>query len=125
MTTSSTLFELLTADRRRQVLLLLNETDSIELPEGLLTRGRAQPRETAGEGPVSPESPVAEDHEDGATLGLEIDLYHDHLPKLENEGLVEWDRESRVVSRGPAFEAVAPALQVLATNQDAFPEDLF
>jgi hypothetical protein len=125
MTSASTLFALLTADRRRQVLLLLNETESIELPEGLLTRGQAQPREEANDHPAAPESPAVEGHEDESTLALEIELYHDHLPKLANEGLVEWDRESQVVSRGPAFEAVAPALQVLAANRDAFPEDLF
>lgn len=125
MPSASTLFELLSADRRRQVLLLLNETESIQLPDGLLTRGHVRQRQAAGEHPASPDGPAAGDHEDEPTRGLEIELYHDHLPKLENEDLIEWDRESRVVSRGPAFESVEPALGAIATNREAFPDDLF
>lgn len=33
-----------------------------------------------------------------------IELYHVHLPKLDDLGLVEWDRDRDLVGRGPDFE---------------------
>lgn len=42
-----------------------------------------------------------------------IEMTHVHLPKLAEEDIVEWDRESGTVGRGPAFEWVMPVLDVL------------
>lgn len=46
-----------------------------------------------------------------------VALYHVHLPKLADHGLVEWDREADAVARGPAFEEVLPLLEVVATDE--------
>jgi hypothetical protein len=118
VTDTPTLFELLAADRRRQVLLLLAETDSLRVPDGLLTRSRVLAEGSTGGASGGPALP-----EDGAPKGLEVQLFHEHLPKLEEEGLIEWDREAGTVSRGPAFGSVRAALELVADNRDAFPTD--
>jgi predicted transcriptional regulator len=37
-------------------------------------------------------------------------LYHIHLPKLANVGLIEYDREHETVTRGESFDAAEPYL---------------
>jgi hypothetical protein len=120
MSDSAALFDLLAADCRRQVLFLLCGAESIQIPEALSTRGEAQ----ASQSP-DPLSDRTHSPGDRPLQRLETELYHTHLPKLEAEGVVEWDRETSAVSRGPAFEAVEPVLQLLAANPDALPGDLF
>lgn len=43
-------------------------------------------------------------------------LYHRHLPKLAEMGLIEWDRETHWVTRGPEYERVRPLLAFLSEN---------
>lgn len=45
-----------------------------------------------------------------------VELFHVHLPKLEEMGLVVWNEEEWVVSRGPRFEDVRPVVTLM---QDA------
>jgi hypothetical protein len=83
-----TVFELLAHERRRQLLFALLDTPpdgSLRVADGLLTR-------------------------DGSG-DWEIELRHRHLPKLADAGVLDWDQERGEVSRGPAFEAVLPALR--------------
>lgn len=40
-------------------------------------------------------------------------LYHVHLPKLDEAGYVDWDREANTVTRGPKFHEVEPLLRLL------------
>lgn len=122
MLSTSTLFELLTADPRREVLFLLCGTDSLRVPEGLSTRGETRAPQGDRPHPLSDRSAPDTDQ---SLQRLEIELSHVHLPKLEAEGIVEWDREAGTVSRGPAFEEIEPALQLLAANPNAFPDKLF
>nr|WP_218153825.1 hypothetical protein [Halopelagius inordinatus] len=49
-----------------------------------------------------------------------IELRHVHLPKLEESGLIEWNRESGAVARGPEFEEIEPLLELLANGYDQF-----
>ena len=42
-----------------------------------------------------------------------IQLYHTHLPKLAEDGYVEWDRDSNTLSRGPRFPDIEPLLRLL------------
>jgi hypothetical protein len=55
---------------------------------------------------------------------LPVALYHGHLPKLAVEGVVEFDEASGTVSRGPAFDEVAPVLAVLVEHANRFPSGL-
>ncbi|MFB6096989.1 MAG: ArsR family transcriptional regulator [Haloferacaceae archaeon] len=60
---------------------------------------------------------------DGWSEGLEIVFYHVHLPKLEDRGFVEWDREARTVAPGPAFEAIRPLVELMDEHSDQLPDD--
>jgi hypothetical protein len=42
------------------------------------------------------------------------ELYHRHLPKLAATGLIEWDRETHSVTRGPEYERLRPLLGFLS-----------
>jgi two-component sensor histidine kinase len=70
--------------RRRRILRLLRSRGKALTVAELATR-------LATEGASPPES------EDGASERVRVDLVHVHLPKLTDAGLVEWDRERRVV----------------------------
>lgn len=109
------MFELLAADYRRQILLTLCDSETVELPEAILTRSvSAESRPAvASDGTAATDSTVA------------IELYHNHLPKLADAGVVEWDRDTGVVSRGPAFEHIEPLVSLLAENEECVPGGLF
>lgn len=42
-----------------------------------------------------------------------IELIHVHLPKLDDEGFLEWDRETGELRRGPRFEEARPLLEAV------------
>lgn len=113
----STLFELLAADARRRLLVALCDVESVQVPEGLLARGQAR---TAPSGPSWSPTGDAE-----STDRRELQLYHNHLPKLAAEDLIEWDREAGVVSRGPDFGEIEPLVRLLASNPQVFPGEFF
>lgn len=115
MSKVSSLFELLAADTRRRILYVLCERETLRVPEGLRTRSATQPRRSGDD----QTRPVATPRE------FEVELYHTHLPKLEAERVIEWDRGSQTVSRGPAFEEIEPALRMLAANATTLPGQLF
>ena len=60
--------------------------------------------------------------DNGAGSGIEIDpdisMYHTHLPKLADYGLINWNRESPRVTKGPDFEAAAEILSFLENRGD-------
>lgn len=41
---------------------------------------------------------------------VRLALYHIHLPKLDDAGLIEWDRDQNQVSKGPKFRTVVDLL---------------
>ena len=43
---------------------------------------------------------------------FEIALYHNHLPKLDDTGFIDWDREQGTVAKGPRFDEARPLLDV-------------
>ena len=64
---------------------------------------------------------------DRAGAGLEvvgdgIAMRHTHLPKLAEHGLVEWDRETHEVRRGPDFVEIRPLLELLDDHADELPD---
>ncbi len=47
-----------------------------------------------------------------------IGMHHIHLPKLEEYGFIEWDRDNDLVTQGPRFDEVRPSLRLVAEQQD-------
>jgi len=108
------LFDVLSNEHRRRLLLILCQQETVEIPDGLVVRGGAEAQMTQqSDGHVQPEIP--------ASQSLKIELIHVHLPKLDETGYIEWERETQTVSRGPAFEEIEPALRTLSQNERAFP----
>lgn len=117
MLDASTVFEVLAAEPRRHLLILLCEEDSVRVPDGLVKRGAVQAQQSTGEAPRGP-SPQA-------TQTLDLELTHTHLPKLEDEGLIEWDQEAGTVCRGAEFTEIQPILRLLIRNAEIFPAGFF
>lgn len=119
MSDVSTVFNLLAEAYRRRVLGLLYEADSVEIPDDLRKRGPID-ESPSGEGPV-----IQQQNFDGtSSRQVEIQLNHNHLPKLENEEYIEWDRDTGTVSRGPKFDEIEPVVGTLLANADKFPGDV-
>lgn len=53
-----------------------------------------------------------------------VELVHNHLPKLEDFGLVRWDEENALVAKGPEFENIEPIVVALDEHRDELPDDL-
>lgn len=54
---------------------------------------------------------------------LQAEMFHRHLPKLEDLGFIEWDRAADEIATGPRFEEVRPLLALLVRHRDELPED--
>lgn len=52
---------------------------------------------------------------------LEAELYHNHLPKLEALGFIEWDRETGQIATGPDWDDIEPVLELIHDHQDELP----
>lgn len=89
------LFRQLANPLRRQLLLTLARN-----PDGLATDALAG-------GPDPERTRVA--------------LHHIHLPALTDVGYVEWAPGSSTVARGPRFDAVEPALELLREHEERLP----
>ncbi|SHL34476.1 hypothetical protein SAMN05444342_3595 [Haladaptatus paucihalophilus DX253] len=88
--------------RRRLLLTLIDQND--------------QDDDTQGPGDVT-----IEDEE----LNLpKIQMVHTHLPKLEDMGLIEWNRDSNEVKKGPKFEDIRPLLESMR-DHDNLPDGWF
>lgn len=51
---------------------------------------------------------------------VEVQLYHTHLPKLEQAGYIEWEPGSDHISRGPKFDEIEPLLRLLEEYTTGF-----
>ena len=52
---------------------------------------------------------------------LRIHMTHTHLPKLEDAGFIEWDRDTNEVRRGPRFDEIRPLLELMENHADELP----
>lgn len=50
-----------------------------------------------------------------------VKMNHVHLPKLEEYGFIEWDRDTHEVIKGPQFDEIRPLLELLADHDDELP----
>lgn len=80
-------------DRYRLMITLLLLRDGQKSESDLLLRGEPESRE------------------------VEDDLVENHLPKLEEAGYIEWDRESGTISKGPRFDEIEPILELMGDDQ--------
>lgn len=71
--------------------------------------------EMVREGQVEHMSEVMDLGESAANVGL----VHTHLPKLQEEGFIEWDRDTGDISKGPHFEEIEPLLEFIQTHEEA------
>jgi hypothetical protein len=118
MADTSTLFSALSNRTRRRLLVQLCDRATVRVPDELLVRGSVGARSPQSD-PIS-DGGVAED----PPSSFMIRLRHNHLPRLEDAGYIEWDREEGTVSRGPAFGEVEPAIRLLSANADRLPSGL-
>lgn len=52
------------------------------------------------------------------TEAVQIEMYHNHLPRLDDSGFIEWDRERNRVRKGPTFDTIEKVLERLAEDGD-------
>lgn len=98
----SELFEMLSHAYRRRILTAV---------------GRANPHD---EDDLPSETSPGEDDEAALAL-LRQQLYHVHLPKLDDAGFIDWNRETGIIRRGPRFEEIEPLLRLMNEHRDELP----
>ncbi|MFC5368682.1 helix-turn-helix domain-containing protein [Salinirubrum litoreum] len=52
---------------------------------------------------------------------FEQKLYHNHLPKLDAAGFIDWNRETGTITRGPRFDEIRPLIKLMTEHQDELP----
>lgn len=95
------LFEVLSHPHRRRILTSLNEWKPREEDEFNLT-------ELVTEDEIEEEAPG---------------FFHNHLPKLDEAGFIDWDQERHVVRRGPRFSEVDPLIELMINHSEELPAD--
>lgn len=64
---------------------------------------------------------VAADQSDAESVELLVQMKHTHLPKLEEYGFIEWDKDTHEVVKGPRFDEIRPLLELLSDHEDELP----
>lgn len=90
---------LASAQRREIVRHLLDEVDTSTTVDELV--------QTVDRGELDPES-------------HEIQMFHSHLPKLDDTPFIDFDSRSRVVRPRPALAELEPLLEVCEELEDEF-----
>lgn len=94
-----------TAPTTDEVLALLDDVHRRRLLVSLLSEPSVEPAELVP----------------GDAGELPMRLHHVHIPKLDDAGVVDWNRQRGVVTRGERFDAVEPTLTLLADNPSKLP----
>ena len=98
------IFRAISAEPRRQLVVSLLDhppDESVPLPESAIS-------------PTVPSDPKE----------LRTELVHKHLPMLTEIGLVRWDSDPLVASRGPRFDEVAIVFDALHARATEIPDSL-
>ena len=93
---ADTAFHALADDHRRRLLLALlehNPQEEVTVPEDI---------------PLDSEEVEI----------LHSELYHRHLPLLDELGYIEWDHETHMVVKGPRFNEIRPLLELIDRHRD-------
>lgn len=85
--------------RHRRLILLLVREETVETQADLMVRSEAKSKEE------------------------DLALIHTHLPKLDDTGYIEWDRETGEISKGPRFEEIELLLELIENHSDELPPD--
>lgn len=54
---------------------------------------------------------------------IDVQLRHNHLPKLVALELVAWDEEAGEIRRGDRYHTIQPLIELLENNHDELPID--
>jgi predicted transcriptional regulator len=65
---------------------------------------------------------IADADRDRDAVDRLVSMNHVHLPKLEEYGFIEWERESHEVRKGPKFGEIRPVLELLADHEEELPD---
>ncbi|MCW8172003.1 DUF7344 domain-containing protein [Natrialba swarupiae] len=58
---------------------------------------------------------------DGRREDVLMRLHHTHLPKLDEAGFIEWNPNSKTITRGLRFDEIAPLIELIIANRDELP----
>jgi hypothetical protein len=61
-------------------------------------------------------------HSETETDKLRTSLQHDHLPLLADLEVIEWNRETGEIRKGPKWKEIEPVLRLIEKHQDELPE---
>lgn len=64
------------------------------------------------------DSPPDDAENTGVEVGSNTAMYHTHLPRLADYGLIHWDKETEQVTKGPNFDAAAEIISFLENESD-------
>lgn len=53
---------------------------------------------------------------------IDVELYHNHLPRLADAGFIRWDDGWDVVRRGPRFDDAASIIELMVDHREELPE---
>ncbi|WP_311171405.1 DUF7344 domain-containing protein [Halobellus ordinarius] len=64
---------------------------------------------------------VADSESESDSVERLITMQHVHLPKLDDYGFVEWNKDTHEVTRGSKFDEIKPLLELLEDHEDELP----
>jgi len=91
-------FDALANEHRRRLLVALS--DENPQPDNV------QSSATVGVGVMQTEQPVR------------VELYHVHLPKLEDYGFIQWNKDTGEISKGSQFSEIRPLLECIVDHTE-------
>ena len=112
-------FDALSNERCRELLVSLLDSDRRVVPElSDDARRIANSNEELLRKHLDSSREVAEVDEE--LVGIRLV----HLPRIAEQGFVEWDRDANVVSRGPRFDGLRPLLEMIDDPREVPPSEI-
>ena len=70
-------------------------------------------------------NPVARPTAEAESEEREIQLIHNHLPRLDAMGYIVWDRSQENIIKGPNWDEIEPVVRLLGDHRDRIPPNTF